>query len=122
MDVRFSLQRWDAFGGSPSESSAYKYGTQGVAISAVKPDGSAPDAVAPPRIDAVLEAPGANCATLTPLIKARIRELESGQILEVRTDDPAAQEGVPAWSRLTGNQLVATDEAGGALRFFLRKK
>jgi len=35
--VRFSKQRWDAFGGSPSESSAYKFGTEGVAISARKP-------------------------------------------------------------------------------------
>ena len=37
MDVRFSERRWDAFGGSPSESSAYKFGTEGVAISARKP-------------------------------------------------------------------------------------
>jgi len=37
VDVRFSEQRWDAFGGSPSESDAYKFGTQGVAITARKP-------------------------------------------------------------------------------------
>jgi hypothetical protein len=35
--VRFSERRWDAFGGSPSESDAAKFGTQGVAILAVKP-------------------------------------------------------------------------------------
>jgi hypothetical protein len=35
--VHFSDKRWDAFGGSPSESDAYKFGTQGVAISARKP-------------------------------------------------------------------------------------
>jgi hypothetical protein len=35
--VRFSEQRWDAFGGSPSESDAAKFGTAGVAISATKP-------------------------------------------------------------------------------------
>ena len=37
VDVRFSAQRWDAFSGSASESSAAKFGTEGVAISAVKP-------------------------------------------------------------------------------------
>jgi TusA-related sulfurtransferase len=76
-----------------------------------------------PAVDAVLDAPGTSCATLTPEIKARIRELESGQVLEVRTDDPAAREGVPAWSRLTGNGLIATvveDEL--RTRFFVRKK
>ena len=37
VDVRFSERRWDAFSGSPSEGSSAKYGTQGVAIYAVKP-------------------------------------------------------------------------------------
>ena len=37
VDVRFSERRWDAFSGSPSESSSAKFGTQGVAIYAVKP-------------------------------------------------------------------------------------
>ena len=37
VDVRFSEQRWDAFGGSPSESSAYKFSTESVAIFARKP-------------------------------------------------------------------------------------
>jgi hypothetical protein len=43
--VRFSEQRWDAFGGSPSESDAARFGTAGVAISATKPGLSSSDAV-----------------------------------------------------------------------------
>ena len=76
-----------------------------------------------PPPDAVLDTPGSSCANLTPLIRARIRELESGQVLEVRSDDPAAREGVPAWSRLTGHPLVAVvvDDAERT-RFFLRRK
>ena len=76
-----------------------------------------------PATDDVLEADGATCATLTPLIQARMRELKSGSVLEVRTDDPAAREGVPAWSRLTGNELLATvEEDSEHARFYLRKK
>jgi TusA-related sulfurtransferase len=76
-----------------------------------------------PPTAGVLEADGATCATLTPLIRARMRELESGSVLEVRTDDPSAREGVPAWSRLTGNELLATvEEEDGHTRFYLRKK
>ena len=76
-----------------------------------------------PKADVVLDAPGSSCANLTPLIKARIRELTSGQVLEVRSDDPAAREGVPAWSRLTGNPLeaVVADDAERT-RFYLRRK
>jgi tRNA 2-thiouridine synthesizing protein A len=118
VDVRFSAQRWDAFGGSVSESSAYKFGTQGVAISARKPGGDS----ALPRPDTILEALGDGCASLTPRIRARMRQLDSGQILEVVSDDRGSLEGVPAWSRLTGNELLATEIEGDRLRFSIRKK
>jgi tRNA 2-thiouridine synthesizing protein A len=63
------------------------------------------------------------CATLTPSIKARLKDFESGQVLEVRVDDPGARLDVPAWCRLTGNTLVAMVEEGPVItRFFLRKK
>ena len=76
-----------------------------------------------PQADAVLDAPGQGCATLTPLMKNKMRELSSGGVLEVRSDDPAARMGVPAWSRLTGNELVATvEESADSTRFYLRKK
>jgi TusA-related sulfurtransferase len=76
-----------------------------------------------PQPDAVLDAPGSSCASLTPLIRARIRELTSGQLLEVRSDDPAAREGVPAWSRLTGNPLEAVvEDDAERTRFYLRRK
>ena len=76
-----------------------------------------------PKPDAVLDAEGATCATITPMTKAKISELVSGAILEVRSDDPAAREGMPAWSRLTGNELLATvEEDTNRTRFYLRKK
>jgi tRNA 2-thiouridine synthesizing protein A len=76
-----------------------------------------------PRPDATLEGLGEACATLTPLIWRRIRRLESGQVLEVISDDSAAREGVAAWSRLTGHELLnSVPEAGGRTRFYLRRK
>jgi TusA-related sulfurtransferase len=76
-----------------------------------------------PEADAVLEAPGTSCANLTPLIKEHIAPLQQGQVLEVRSDDPAAREGVPAWSRLTGNPLThVIEEDARSTRFFVRHK
>jgi len=76
-----------------------------------------------PRPAAVLDALGDVCAILTPRIKDKLGELQSGDVLEVRTDDPAAREGVPSWSRLTGNDLIKTLEEGEQrTRFFVRKK
>lgn len=63
------------------------------------------------------------CAILTPMIKAKLSELDSGQVLEVRVNDPTAREDIASWSRLSGNELLAMTEEGHAgLRFFLRKK
>ncbi len=75
-----------------------------------------------PRPDAVLDAPDESCSTLTPMIRTRIRALEPGQILEVRTNDPTAADNLAAWSRLTGHQLVRVAEDGKSRRFFIRKK
>ncbi len=69
----------------------------------------------------VLHADGASCATLTPLIRARMRALESGAVLEVRTDDPSATTDIAAWTRLTGNELLTAVKEGTYTRFYLRK-
>ena len=47
-----------------------------------------------------------------------------GQVLEVRVDDPLAEDDIKSWSRLSGHELLAmdTDSAAGILRFYLRKK
>jgi TusA-related sulfurtransferase len=66
---------------------------------------------------------GSSCAVLTPAIKAKLRGMASGQVLEVRVDDPTAREDILSWSRLAGHEVLAifTDEPG-RLRFYLRKK
>jgi len=66
---------------------------------------------------------GQDCATLTPIIAQRMRQLDSGQILEVLSDDPTARSGLASWSRLTGNPIVAiVDDGPGRTRYFIRRK
>lgn len=73
--------------------------------------------------DVVVEAYGQSCGLLEPILKARMAELDSGQILEVRSDDPSVPDGIAAWSRLTGNELLSSDlEDDGDARFRLQKK
>jgi tRNA 2-thiouridine synthesizing protein A len=66
-------------------------------------------------------AQGAICAVLTPAIRARLREMASGQVLEIRVD-PTAREDIASWCRLTGHELVAEFEEPQLLRMFVRKK
>jgi tRNA 2-thiouridine synthesizing protein A len=91
--------------------------------------GAAADEEPAPHANAVLEmlqtadTPGTTCAVLTPAIKARLRELAGGQVLEVRVDDPGAHEDIAAWCRLAGHELLAVlDEMPKYTRYFLRKK
>lgn len=63
------------------------------------------------------------CALLTPMIKSKLGGMQSGQVLEVRVNDPAAQGDVEAWSRMTGNPLLKmVEDEGPILRFFVKKK
>ncbi len=77
--------------------------------------------------DAVLvatdEVHGSTCATLTPAIKAKLRELDSGQVLMVQVRDSTARGDIEAWCRLSGNELLtAVEDEEGKLSCFLRKK
>lgn len=66
---------------------------------------------------------GSVCALLTPAIKAKLRELAGGQVLEVRVNDPTARNDIAAWCRLAGHTLLAmTDEPPHQLRAYLRKR
>ncbi len=82
----------------------------------------------PPTPDALLEMlnsgemAGALCAALTPAIKEKLKPLNSGQVLEIRVDDPAAEGDIAAWCRLSGHQLLAVVREGSMLRCYLRKK
>ncbi len=65
---------------------------------------------------------GSTCAVLTPAIKSKLREMSSGQILEVRVDDLTARGDIEAWCRLSGNVLLKVIHGENqALRFFVRK-
>lgn len=81
------------------------------------------DATTAPVSDVRMDLVGQACSTLTPIIAARMRELASGQVLEVISDDPTARSGLASWSRLTGNPIVAMVEDGpGRTRYYLRRK
>jgi len=69
------------------------------------------------------EAGGSTCALMTPAIRTKLREMQSGQVLEVRVDDPTARGDIEAWSRLSGNPLLEViEDEGPELRFFVQKK
>ena len=77
-----------------------------------------------PAPTATLDADGLTCGGLEPLIAQHVRRLATGDVLEVRSDQREAADGIRAWAALTGHTLVGirTDPASRRTSYFVRKK
>jgi tRNA 2-thiouridine synthesizing protein A len=71
--------------------------------------------------DTMLDATGLLCPL--PVLKARraLRDVPAGGILEVLATDPGAFKDFEHFCQTTGCELLEASEAGGVLRFRLRK-
>ncbi len=116
--------RADVFSGAPQSSSAANFGTLGINFRARKAANdaewatalaalsceTAPQPAALLSADAFYDAGDQGCAA-GPLdeVAAQLRRLAPGQTLEVRATDPSVTNDLPAWCRMTGNELVTRD-------------
>ena len=69
-----------------------------------------------------LDATGLLCPL--PVLKARkrLKDLSSGEVLEIRADDPAARVDIPHFCHEQGHELLdQADEADGVMVFRIRK-
>jgi TusA-related sulfurtransferase len=58
-----------------------------------------------------------------PIVKTReaITQMSVGQVLEMRSDDPASEPDMKSWARITGHELIAVSRDGAVYRFTVRK-
>jgi tRNA 2-thiouridine synthesizing protein A len=58
-----------------------------------------------------------------PVVKTAkaMKELGSGDVLEVLATDPGVEPDMHAWTKQTGNRLISIDQDGGVFRVLLRK-
>ena len=74
------------------------------------------------QIAAVLDAKGKSCPMPIVMTAKMMRDLASGQLLEVLATDLGSTKDFAAWSKATGNELVESSVEGGVYRFVLRRK
>ncbi|WP_053365233.1 sulfurtransferase TusA family protein [Bacillus sp. FJAT-27245] len=69
----------------------------------------------------VLDAKGLACPM--PIVKTRkeMKELESGQVLEVHATDKGSKADIAAWASSTGNELIKQEEVNGTFKFWIKK-
>ena len=59
-----------------------------------------------------------------PIVKTAkaLRDLRSGDLVEVFATDRGSLKDFPAWSRATGNEILESGQTGDTFRFVIRKR
>ena len=71
--------------------------------------------------DKFLDAKGLACPM--PIVKTRksMKELESGQVLEIHTTDKGAVNDLTAWAKSGGHEMLQHIEENDVLKFWIKK-
>jgi len=74
------------------------------------------------KADQTLDCIGLYCPM--PIVKTskKIKELKTGEVLEVIADDKGIKQDMPAWCQTTGHECLGIEEAGGEIKVYVKKK
>lgn len=72
------------------------------------------------RLDARLDARNLICPMPVIRTQERIKDLAAGDELEVVATDPGALQDIPAWCRVHGHEILATEDAAPDIRIRIR--
>ena len=71
--------------------------------------------------DEVIDTTGLSCPLPVLKSKKALKGLEVGKILKIISSDAGSKKDIPAWSRVTGQELIEESEEGGKYIFFVKK-
>ncbi|MHB9033067.1 MAG: sulfurtransferase TusA family protein [Anaerolineae bacterium] len=72
-------------------------------------------------VDKVQDSIGQMCPMPIVNMAKNMRQMQIGQILEVRADDEGAQADIPTWCKQTGNEYLGSEDDKGFVRYFVKK-
>ena len=75
----------------------------------------------PPPADAEIDATGLVCPEPLMLVRNRVRELRSGEVLHVVATDPSTGRDFRDFCRFMGHALLAERRDGPVLEYWIRK-
>ena len=73
------------------------------------------------KIAKTLDTKGLSCPLPILKTKKAIMEISIGEHIEVFSTDPGSVADFQAWSRSTGNKLIANSEEGGVYRYIIKR-
>ena len=71
--------------------------------------------------DLVLDAVGLFCPEPVMMMHSKIRDIESGQVLQVLATDPSTKRDIPKFCMFLGHELLSQVEEGEQYHFLIRK-
>jgi tRNA 2-thiouridine synthesizing protein A len=73
------------------------------------------------KTDETLDCVGLYCPM--PIVKTsqKIKQMKTGQILEVIADDKGIKQDMPAWCQTTGNECLGIEEKAGEIKVYVKK-
>ena len=73
------------------------------------------------KADETLDCVGLYCPM--PIVKTaqKIKQLKTGEVLEVIADDKGIKQDMPAWCRTTGNEFLGMEETSGEIKVYIKK-
>jgi len=74
------------------------------------------------KADETLDCVGLYCPMPIVHTAKKMKDLKSGQVLEVLADDIGIKEDMPNWCKTTGNEYLGMEEDKGVYRAFVKKK
>ncbi|HLB61924.1 MAG TPA: sulfurtransferase TusA family protein [Actinomycetota bacterium] len=79
------------------------------------------DTIEAASVTRTVDARGQSCpGPLVTLHKALV-DVPSGELVELLATDPGSISDVPAWAKISGNELVDLETAGPVFRYVVRK-
>ena len=54
-------------------------------------------------------------------MRQAVLEAQSGEVIEIYADDPAAEEDITRWAQRTGNTILKLEKSDDSIRFLIRK-
>jgi len=68
-----------------------------------------------------VDARGHSCTGPLVTLARAVKPARSGDLFELLATDPGSRSDVPSWAKMTGNELLESDERDGVFRYVLRK-
>jgi len=72
--------------------------------------------------DDTLDCKGLSCPMPIMKLAKKMKEMESGQVLELLATDPGSKPDVPAWCSKTGHHLIESAEEAGTYKYYIKCK